>query len=193
MAQDSFDQRVEVLLQYVDPLTRFIEKRIPARFRGQFSADDVLQDVWVSIVRSKTDWTCVQSVEAWLYAIARRRLEDACRLARAKKRGGDVIPIQTGRSEALYAAIMDVPQSATHTPSQYVMTLEVQTRIADALHELDPRTRDAIELHYRNGLTRSDVAERMDLPESTVNSVIFRGLKRLRELLPNRTSRRWGA
>ena len=55
--------------------------------------------------------------------------------------------------------------------------------IASALRELPPEVRTAILLASHGGLTQSEIARFMDVPEGTAKSWIRRGLLRLREQL----------
>ncbi len=177
----------ELLVQFAPALHRFVDARIPARFRGQIAAEDVLQETWLSVFR--TDWSVVDSAEAWLFSVARRRLEDACRRARAQKRGGDEAFVDVSHSQSLLAALHEQPRS----PSQQVITAEIAASLREALETLDQRTRLALQLHYHEGLTREAVAEALGIPVATASSLIFRGVRQLRELIPNRSTRRLGA
>ena len=58
-----------------------------------------------------------------------------------------------------------------------------RARIRDALDELDPGIRDALMLLAVGGLTYDEIARALDVPVGTVRSRIFRGRRRLRELL----------
>lgn len=181
----------ELLVQFAPALHRFVDARIPDRFRGEIAADDVLQEVWLSVFRA--DWSVVHSAEAWLFSIARRRLEDACRRARAQKRGGDQAFVDTSHSEGLLAALHGPQPDPLRSPSQQLITAEWAARISEALQALDERTRQALQLHYQEGLTREAVAEVLEIPEATASSLIFRGLRQLREIIPDRSTGRLGA
>ena len=56
-------------------------------------------------------------------------------------------------------------------------------RLAQALAGLPEDQRRVVELHYLKGLTVAEVAERIDRTRPAAVGLLFRGLKRLRELL----------
>ncbi len=56
-------------------------------------------------------------------------------------------------------------------------------RVLAALDQLDPGIRDTLMLLAVGGLTYDEVARALDVPVGTVRSRIFRGRRRLQELL----------
>ena len=74
------------------------------------------------------------------------------------------------------------------TPSQQVMRNEQLQRLASALAQLPDEQRMAVELKHLQGLTVAVVAERMGRSRASVVGLLFRGLKKLRELLPESTA-----
>lgn len=69
------------------------------------------------------------------------------------------------------------------SPSQKVMRGEQAVRLATALGCLAPPQREAIELHHLKGMQLAKVGEKMNRDKVVVAALIFRGTKRLRELL----------
>jgi RNA polymerase sigma-70 factor (ECF subfamily) len=54
-----------------------------------------------------------------------------------------------------------------------------------AVNQLSPQQRKVIELAYFNGLTQTEIADRLDEPLGTVKARARRGLMKLKELLGN--------
>ena len=60
---------------------------------------------------------------------------------------------------------------------------EEVARLARALACLPPDQQQVVELHHLKGMSVADVADQMGRTKQAVVGLLFRGLKRLRELL----------
>ena len=69
------------------------------------------------------------------------------------------------------------------SPSERAVRGEEFLRLARALSRLPEDQRRVVELHYLKGLTVAEVAERIGRTRPAAVGLLFRGLKRLRELL----------
>ncbi|MEQ9406099.1 MAG: RNA polymerase sigma factor [Fuerstiella sp.] len=69
------------------------------------------------------------------------------------------------------------------TPSQKAVKAEEQLRLVTAMACLPTGQRQAIELHHLQGLPLECIGERMKKNKGAVAALIFRGTKKLRELL----------
>jgi RNA polymerase sigma-70 factor (ECF subfamily) len=58
--------------------------------------------------------------------------------------------------------------------------------LAEALTRLSPDQRQAVELHHLKGCPLAEVADHLGRSKAAVAQLLFRGLKRLRELLSER-------
>ena len=63
------------------------------------------------------------------------------------------------------------------------MRQELHLRLATALGQLPEDQRLAIELHHLKGCTVAEAAEQMGRTKNAVVGLLFRGMKRLRQLL----------
>jgi RNA polymerase sigma factor (sigma-70 family) len=59
-----------------------------------------------------------------------------------------------------------------------------------ALQRLPVRQRAVFDLHYKKGMTHSEIAEALDVPLGTIKSDLVRGHERLREWLTGGTHER---
>ncbi len=79
----------------------------------------------------------------------------------------------------------DVPDTADPGlgPDDQALRAAERFRIHVALASLNPRAREVIELAYFQGLTQSEIAERIDVPLGTVKTRTRNALARLAESL----------
>lgn len=116
------------------------------------------------------------SVAAWLTMIGRSRALDQIR-------GRD-------RRERLNTSATQEEQSQPPAmgswgtdPGYQVEQTERQKRVAEALQSLTPVQRQAIEMAYYDGLSQSEIAERLNEPLGTVKTRVRLGMMKLREAL----------
>jgi RNA polymerase sigma-70 factor (ECF subfamily) len=136
-------------------------------------AEDVLQEVFVQAFRQAGRYDASRGVvAAWLLMMARSRAIDRLRARRTRVEG------RTGEVQVLN----DVPDSQPDVAS--AMLGEEQTRLVrQALDELPLLQRMAIELAYYEGLSHSEIAQRLEQPLGTVKTRIRLGLLKLRDVL----------
>ena len=72
------------------------------------------------------------------------------------------------------------------SPSEQPVRQEQILELAAALAGLPEDQRTAVELHHLEGHSLAEVGARLQRSKEAVAGLLFRGLKRLRELLPQR-------
>jgi RNA polymerase sigma-70 factor, ECF subfamily len=135
-------------------------------------AEDVVQDVFTQAWRQATRYDPARApVAAWLMIITRARALDRLRRRRSR----------------IVAVEMDPgtphPRDPEASQEMLAITSEQAERIRGALGALPNGQRTAIELAYFEGLSQSDIAERLQQPLGTVKTRIRSGLLKLREAL----------
>jgi RNA polymerase sigma-70 factor, ECF subfamily len=120
---------------------------------------------------------------AWLRRMLACNLADALRALKRGKR--DVarersLEAALAESSARLEAWLAAEQSS---PSQQAMHNEQLLRLADTLTRLPEAQREAVLLHYWQGLSLAEVAVQMGRTSASVAGLLQRGLKTLRELL----------
>ncbi len=68
-------------------------------------------------------------------------------------------------------------------PAGAVDDAERRVRVREALDTLSPPQRQAIELAYFEGLSQSEIAERLQEPLGTIKTRVRLGMQKLRECL----------
>ena len=69
-------------------------------------------------------------------------------------------------------------------PASDTVLGQIGARVREALGALAPQQRQVLEIAYFEGLSQSEIAERLQAPLGTVKSWTRQGLMRLKELLP---------
>jgi len=146
---------------YRQALVRFCRGYLGSREE----AEDAVQEVFYKVLRT-TD--VPDNFRAWVYRITRNH---CINVLRARARRGD----QAGLPPASRLAA-----EATGNLTR-VVKQELRTRIAHLLAALPPEQREVVCLRHGEELSRAEIAYVLDIPESTVKSRLFQGLKKLRE------------
>lgn len=129
--------------------------------RDASEAEDVVQEVFLQVWRQAARFDPLRgSVESWLCTIARSRALDRLRRKAARREDAD---------QALPEASVEPPRSAE------AMTVRA------ALADLPESQRIALELAYYEGLTQSEIAQRLGAPLGTVKTRMRTALLKLRE------------
>jgi len=108
---------------------------------------------------------------AWLLMIGRSRAID-----RLRSRKGH------NQASSLTDALPEIP-AQDEDPESHVIGADDAGRVRAALEGLVENQRKAIELAYYEGLSQSEIAERLREPLGTVKTRIRTGLLKLREAL----------
>jgi RNA polymerase sigma-70 factor (ECF subfamily) len=155
------------------------------RLRAKLDASDVVQQAILHAHERRTQFRGTTEGEwlAWLRVILANALATVSRRFDAQARDPDrersleaELERSSSRMECLFAADQT-------SPSERVVRGEELLRLAQALTRLPEDQRRVVELHYLKGLSVADVAERIGRTRPATVGLLFRGLKRLRELL----------
>ncbi len=153
-------------LRYREPLVRyFLRKRIP-----QDSAEDCAQEVFLRLARTNEE--TVKNAEAYLFTIASSVVVTFARKAKTH-REGQHYPIEDFSLASGEAA-----------PDRVLEGREALLRLAAALGELPPETREMFLLNREDGLTYTQIAARYALSVKAVERHMVRALSHLRLRLP---------
>ncbi len=127
------------------------------------AAEDILQDVFLQLWRNPDAFDASRgNLAAWLAVIARHRSIDRLRKRRP----------ETDIEECIIASGPDLGDE-----TERAMVIE---KIRGALAEMNPDQRTALELAFFQGLTHTEIAEKMGKPLGTIKTRIRSGLQQLR-------------
>ena len=153
-------------------------------------AEEVVQETFLALWnRAELYDPAVASLATWLRTIARNRTVDRLRAA---GRRPPLVPLpglgDEGESDAGFERLKPdavvlggaVPDDG---PEAAAEAAEVRAAVAAALATMPEVERTVIILAYREGLTQSEIAERLDWPLGTVKTRTRRALAHLRAAL----------
>src|SRR4051812_28637855 len=137
--------------------------------RDEALAQDAVQDAFLGVWRTADRFLAERAkASTWILTLVHRRAVDLVRREHVR------------RSEPLEGA----PEPAAATSVEDEASLGFRRRVVqEALSQLPPEQRQALELGYYGGLTQSELAERLDQPLGTIKSRVFTRLSPLRDLL----------
>ena len=173
---------LEKFRSYLDLLVRH---RLDGRLQGKLDGSGVVQQTLLEAHQGFSDFRGSSEGElaAWLRRILIRNLTDEARKLDAGKRDlhrERSLEQAVEQSSANLVAWLAQVQSS---PSQQAVKHEQLADLISALAHLPEDQRTAVELHHLEGCSLADVAEHMQRSKQAVAGLLFRALKRLRELL----------
>lgn len=133
------------------------------------SADDLLQAVFLLVVRKLRFLSEPRAYRSWVYRVASR---EAFRALKKKRTSFRAMGSQAGDAE------VPDPTSISQTDA------EPPAWLAPRIDQLGPNTRAVVVLHYYEGLSLREVADVLGLPEGTAKSRLASGLASLRSDAP---------
>lgn len=135
--------------------------------RDSGSAEDAVQEIFVEIWKVAPRFDPERGSEvAFISTLTRRRLID--RLRRQARRRDDV-------------TLAEEPVATAIAPEQALAGQEDLDRAKQLVSSLQPQLRQAVELALYDGLSHTEISERMEVPLGTAKSLIRRGLTQVRQ------------
>jgi RNA polymerase sigma-70 factor (ECF subfamily) len=180
--------RGQLLESYAGYLQLLARVQIGKRLQGKADPQDLVQDTFLEAHRQFVHFRGRTEAEltAWLRRILagqmallmRQFLGTRARDIRLEQELGGELDMSSDALENNLAASIS-------TPSQKVSRREQAVILAEALERLAPAYREVIVLRNLQGLSFTDVAQRMERSEDSVQKLWVRGLAALREAMGN--------
>lgn len=149
------DTAEEILAEYGDMVLRTAY----AMVKNRADAEDVLQDVFLSLVRTKPVFESAEHQKAWLLRVTMNRCKSFLRSAWQQ------------RTQGLDEAFPDT----RFTPRE--------NEVAMAMAQLPLKYRQVLYLYYVEGYAAAEIGRLLKRPQGTVLSQMARGRKLLKEIL----------
>ena len=110
-------------------------------------ADEIFQEVWLSVTRRAAEWTPHSQVATWLYGIARSRIVDGWQYSEA-------VAAMAPSTDAA----PQINEPTTGAPDEAVPTGSLTACLVGALNQLPPLQREAYLLAVEAGLSPGELA-----------------------------------
>ncbi|MEG3439011.1 sigma-70 family RNA polymerase sigma factor [Pannus brasiliensis CCIBt3594] len=150
--------------------------RLSLRITGNaHEAEDLTQEVFLAFWRGATYDADRGSVLVFLLTLTRSRAINHLRQSRSR---GQILRGWLDRTE----------YSPSPLPMDRASLDELSDRLAKALHSLPENQREILEMAYFDGLSQSEITERLQIPLGTVKTRSRRGLLKLKQLLQDLVS-----
>lgn len=129
-------------------------------------SEDAVQEIFWRVLRSDA---LPDNFRPWLYKVARNHCIAVLR--ERKRHHADRNPLPTE----------SIPLDESGNLTRLVRA-EAQHHLADLLAQLSPEENELLRLRYTEGLSRKELADVMDEPESVIKSRLFEAIEKLRKL-----------
>lgn len=163
-----------------DPLEAFPEHQawlrttLQARLGCAHEVEEVMQEVAIAAATQSAKQQPVERVAPWLYRVALRQMMLFRRKAGRRKR-------------LIENAARLSPQTDSHSrtrePLDWLISLERQKEVQSAMSQMSERDRQLLMLKYVDGLSYREIAQRIGVTASSVQSRLHRARALLRERL----------
>jgi RNA polymerase sigma-70 factor (ECF subfamily) len=161
--------------KYKQPVMNFIYRSL----RDETEAEDLAQNVFLQVYKSRSRYKQTAKFSTWLFTIARNLCLNEIR--RRSRHPAESL-------EETHAENEDQPQrqyedKTVFLPTENVLHGELAGKIEEALAELPENQRTAILLCRQEELSYEEIAEVLDCSLSATKSLIHRGRETLKEKL----------
>jgi RNA polymerase sigma-70 factor (ECF subfamily) len=144
----------------------------------QENAEDVTQEVFTEVFRSVAGFRGDCSLSSWIYRLTIQKSLEHIRASKRKKRVGFLFSL-FGKEDQMNVAA-DAP---FYHPGIQLENRERSAILFRAVSQLPVNQHTSFVLHKVEGLSQAEIAEIMNLTVSSVESLMVRAKKRLRQLL----------
>jgi RNA polymerase sigma-70 factor, ECF subfamily len=165
---------------------RFLARsQLPPALMGKVDLSGVVQQTFLEAFQAGDRFPRGDRAQqtAWLQRALANNLLDEIR--KVVGRGREPVHLQSLQQaiEDSSAGLEKFVQSDESTPATRAARAERALRLAACLARLPEDQRQAIELYHLRGMPRTEVCEALGRSREAVAGLLFRGLRRLRELL----------
>lgn len=146
--------------------------------RNKEDAEDVTQEVFTAVYLSIDTFEGKSKLSTWIYSIALNKSKEFLRNKTRKKRFGILTTIEREDSHFMPDQVINFDH-----PGVLLENKERAEVFFQALDQLAENQKTAYTLHKIEGVSYIEIAEIMETSVSSVESLMFRAKKKLKEVL----------
>lgn len=161
-----------VVAEWVGEYGAELERHLVRMLGRRDEARDLLQEVWITALRSPPDDGPGSNVRAWLYRVATNGALD--RLAMDRR-----------RRCLLDRRAPELEPEGEERPDEFLRGLgpDARERVRRHVTRLPRKQRDAVWMRWIDGLEYGAIAERLECSPEAARANVYQGLKKLRSSL----------
>ncbi|RUP33106.1 MAG: RNA polymerase sigma factor [Mycolicibacterium sp.] len=167
--------------------------RLASLYVSRATAEDAVQDGWVSVVRSIDKFEGRASVRTWVFRIVLNRVHTLARkearMAPFATAGSESEPRPSVEPHRLAHPVLgahywaDVPVRWDLLPEEELISAEVRSVVADALQRLPGAQREVVSMRDLEGWSSEETCEALGISAVNQRVLLHRGRTALRALL----------
>ncbi len=154
-----------------DRYGKFVYRLALHILKNSQEAEDLTQEIFLALWRSNTYNPARGSLSSFLTTMTRSRAIDKLR-----SRGRNLKFLDSWRQNM-------TTETASDSPFEHVALGERSQQLQNALAQLPQDQRQVLEMAYYEGLSLSEIAQKLDIPLGTVKTRSRLGLLKLRQIL----------
>lgn len=139
------------------------------------TADDLLQETWLAVVRNAARFEPRAKFTTWLFTVARSKMIDHWRARE------DAVSLYAANDSG--EAAFQIPAGDAHRPDHQVMARAEARAFVAAVQALPPEQREAFLLQAEGGLSLEEIAEVTGAAHETVKSRLRYAMSKLRSAM----------
>jgi len=181
--RDRFVGITSVLLAHIDSL-------LPSGLKRVVAPEDVLQEAFIKALHYKDSFRPADAQDFIRLAklLCEHVMISIIHKHSTIKRGRDQLAGFAPSGSASYVILYNQLHVEHRTPSRVVSSREAVAALQSALLALAQDRREAVHLRHIDGLSVNEIALRMKKTRRSINSLIYHGLKQLKDELENAES-----
>lgn len=174
--RDGDDEGFEILIEkYRKPILHFMFRMV----RNQAVAEELAQEAFLRVYRSRQTYRAEARFSTWLYRIAANLGVNYARDTKYERAAQNVYLDQPDPETGVHPEVAD----KSLTVEQELVREERMRAIRERVMALPERQRAAVLMHKYQGMDYKQIGEVLRLSESATKSLLFRAYQQLRQTL----------